>query len=470
MVSGNTETNRIDVPAVVYTATQRDMIDCISLCAIKEILLGKYQCGSPLVDDRPIMIAVKYRVVSGMVWTNRTMVSSRTDTNRTGVLAVVDIDDSLLIRLECQNETAKFSGSLLVECRCEKTFSCSIGQLELGNLNTLRLRFAGRHQRCVRWRRGALTSASGPRRRSANQRGRSRAPIEAGMTTPNVTCEPASVPRSRPAYTARKGGWVVSLPVSHQGDPGSIPGRVPPDFSHLGIVLDDVVVRRWFSRVICLLVSANVNFHGVTETEQLARSPPTKANRVRSPAGSPDFRQWESCRTMPLVGRFSRGSPVSPATSSALKISLLRAAKNYLHRHDRYVRAFYVRVLSFYAPAPRSVCFVSRTATAVERDILRASRTHGFYDTPPMTDGPTVYSLKVKPHRRGPQKLCRAPARFGRLLTSKSWRADAGKAGGERSSAGMQEQKKGDPRENPPSNDIVRHDSRMREFWATPPP
>ncbi|KAJ8866140.1 hypothetical protein PR048_033664, partial [Dryococelus australis] len=30
---------------------------------------------------------------------------------------------------------------------------------------------------------------------------------------------------------------------------------------------------------------------------------------------TPDFRMWESCRTMPLVGGFSRGSPVSPALS-----------------------------------------------------------------------------------------------------------------------------------------------------------
>ncbi|KAJ8878512.1 hypothetical protein PR048_019090 [Dryococelus australis] len=41
----------------------------------------------------------------------------------------------------------------------------------------------------------------------------------------------------------------------------------------------------------------------------------TKANRVQSPAGSPDFRKWESCRAMPLFGGFSRGSPVSPAPS-----------------------------------------------------------------------------------------------------------------------------------------------------------
>ncbi|KAJ8872518.1 hypothetical protein PR048_026124 [Dryococelus australis] len=55
--------------------------------------------------------------------------------------------------------------------------------------------------------------------------------------------------------------------------------------------------------------------NGATVAERLARSPPTKANRVHSPAGSPDFRKWESCRTMPLVGGFSRGSPVSPAPS-----------------------------------------------------------------------------------------------------------------------------------------------------------
>ncbi|KAJ8878739.1 hypothetical protein PR048_019325 [Dryococelus australis] len=50
-------------------------------------------------------------------------------------------------------------------------------------------------------------------------------------------------------------------------------------------------------------------------SERLARSPSTKANRVQSPTGSPNFRKWESCRTMPLVGGFSRGSPSSPVPS-----------------------------------------------------------------------------------------------------------------------------------------------------------
>ncbi|KAJ8890945.1 hypothetical protein PR048_010454 [Dryococelus australis] len=90
---------------------------------------------------------------------------------------------------------------------------------------------------------------------------------------------------------------------------------------------------------------------GATGAERLALSPPTKANRVQSPAGSPDFRKWESRRTMPLVGGFSRGSPVSfppplhsgaapyslQSPSSALKTSLLRAAQiSSLHLHKTF--------------------------------------------------------------------------------------------------------------------------------------
>ncbi|KAJ8894009.1 hypothetical protein PR048_006617, partial [Dryococelus australis] len=40
----------------------------------------------------------------------------------------------------------------------------------------------------------------------------------------------------------------------------------------------------------------NSRSYGPTVVERLARSPPTKANRVQSPAGSPGFRKWESCR------------------------------------------------------------------------------------------------------------------------------------------------------------------------------
>ncbi|KAJ8879954.1 hypothetical protein PR048_020575 [Dryococelus australis] len=79
---------------------------------------------------------------------------------------------------------------------------------------------------------------------------------------------------------------------------------------------------------------------GSTVAERLAHSPSTKANWAQSPAGSPDFRKWESCRTIPLVGGSSPGiptllpalhsgaAPYSPQSpSSALKTSLLRAAQ-----------------------------------------------------------------------------------------------------------------------------------------------
>ncbi|KAJ8871130.1 hypothetical protein PR048_027434 [Dryococelus australis] len=75
-----------------------------------------------------------------------------------------------------------------------------------------------------------------------------------------------------------------------------------------------------FVQPLCLVV--RVAFHvrrlrRFTVAERLACSPPTKANRVQSPAGSlPNFRKWESCPTMQLVGGFFFGGfPVSPAFS-----------------------------------------------------------------------------------------------------------------------------------------------------------
>ncbi|KAJ8891869.1 hypothetical protein PR048_004424 [Dryococelus australis] len=60
-----------------------------------------------------------------------------------------------------------------------------------------------------------------------------------------------------------------------------------------------------------MAISHNMIRNGTTVAERQ-----TRANRVQSPAGSPDFRKWESCRTMPLVGGFSRVSPVSPLLHS----------------------------------------------------------------------------------------------------------------------------------------------------------
>ncbi|KAJ8880009.1 hypothetical protein PR048_020631 [Dryococelus australis] len=80
------------------------------------------------------------------------------------------------------------------------------------------------------------------------------------VLTKKVTChglvkEVAPYGRARPCIEATVTERLALL-ASQQGDPGSIPGRL-----------------------------------------------------------TPDFRVWESCRTMPLIGGFSRGSPVSPAPS-----------------------------------------------------------------------------------------------------------------------------------------------------------
>ncbi|KAJ8866820.1 hypothetical protein PR048_032681 [Dryococelus australis] len=44
-------------------------------------------------------------------------------------------------------------------------------------------------------------------------------------------------------------GRVVSLPASHQGKPGSIPGQATPSLSRVGIVLDDAAGQRVFSGI-----------------------------------------------------------------------------------------------------------------------------------------------------------------------------------------------------------------------------
>ncbi|KAJ8895700.1 hypothetical protein PR048_001036 [Dryococelus australis] len=93
------------------------------------------------------------------------------------------------------------------------------------------------------------------------------------------------------------GGTAGRALVFHKGEPDLILGGVAPRFPNVGIVPDDATSRR------------------AAVAERLACSPPTKANRVQSPAESPDFRKWESCRTMSLVVGLSQGSPVSPALS-----------------------------------------------------------------------------------------------------------------------------------------------------------
>ncbi|KAJ8866218.1 hypothetical protein PR048_032061 [Dryococelus australis] len=63
--------------------------------------------------------------------------------------------------------------------------------------------------------------------------------------------------------------------------------------------------------------------------ERLACSPPTNVNQVQS-GPLLDFRMWESCRTMPLVSGFSRGSPVSPPLHSGATTYSLKSPSSAL--------------------------------------------------------------------------------------------------------------------------------------------
>ncbi|KAJ8898442.1 hypothetical protein PR048_003802 [Dryococelus australis] len=69
--------------------------------------------------------------------------------------------------------------------------------------------------------------------------------------------------------------------------------------------------------------------YGATVAERLARSPPTKANRVQSPAGSPDFPKWKSCQTMPLVGGLSLASPALIHFNHPHRLSRPRCSGRY---------------------------------------------------------------------------------------------------------------------------------------------
>ncbi|KAJ8871265.1 hypothetical protein PR048_027573 [Dryococelus australis] len=101
----------------------------------------------------------------------------------------------------------------------------------------------------------------------------------------------------------------------------SVVNQSPPGAKHISLFTSKMPVAtrelsdRKPSAGVAEQRQARPYHRGAAVAERLACSPPTKAKWVQSRAGSPDFRMWESCRTMPLVGGFSRGSPVSTTLS-----------------------------------------------------------------------------------------------------------------------------------------------------------
>ncbi|KAJ8897176.1 hypothetical protein PR048_002522 [Dryococelus australis] len=121
----------------------------------------------------------------------------------------------------------------------------------------------------------------------------------------------------RPARATRLGtlrtcsGWGRTF-IPENGKRGSGRSRRP-----------GIAERRMEGTSVCeaelIAIAISSKIEEATVAERLDCSPPTRANRAQSPAGSLlDFRKWESCRTMPLVGGFSRGYPCPPTLHSAL--------------------------------------------------------------------------------------------------------------------------------------------------------
>ncbi|KAJ8868714.1 hypothetical protein PR048_030253 [Dryococelus australis] len=204
---------------------------------------------------------------------------------------------------------------------------------------------------------------------------------------------------------------------------------------------------------------------GATVSERLDYSPPTKANRFRSPAGSLDFRKWESCRTMPLVSRFSRGSSVSPVLSF-LRLSILTSItligsedldwpslrSEVLRAHSQLSASLEKRLSPRHDPPCRR--------EQLSLTYLRAGM-QGKRETPEKTRGPKTYSHDSHLRKSGSHPAV-CSTRFtlvGGEQTNRSDIADPGVVAlRTRDRRNAMAVEKGDPGENPLASGIVRHD------------
>ncbi|KAJ8885991.1 hypothetical protein PR048_012197 [Dryococelus australis] len=168
-------------------------------------------------------------------------------------------------------------------------------------------------------------SSSGPLFR--NRRGRSYILV---LDTPTGHC-------ASHRLTSLIGRFYCANPANHANESGfSLPLHQdtikPPGICswYIWAALNNDVLRADKGEMRCKWNSAELQWRGKREIPEKTRpaassgaiptcenpqhSPPTKLNHwVRFPAGSlPHFRTWVSCRTMPPVGEFSWGSPVSP--------------------------------------------------------------------------------------------------------------------------------------------------------------
>ncbi|KAJ8885776.1 hypothetical protein PR048_011976 [Dryococelus australis] len=110
-----------------------------------------------------------------------------------------------------------------------------------------------------------------------------------------------------------RGCKVVRLLASRQGEPGWIPGDLMEETEEvkpLNTSTGDVLAGFVGGDANAKPSSSRLTQHSFGSEYFFWKIFPSKTFRKTHIA---DFRMWESCRTMPLVGGFPRGSPISPA-------------------------------------------------------------------------------------------------------------------------------------------------------------
>ncbi|KAJ8876628.1 hypothetical protein PR048_021073 [Dryococelus australis] len=219
---------------------------------------------------------------------------------------------------------------------------------------------------------------------------------------------------------------VVSLHASRQGEPGSISGGVASGFSHVGIVLDDAAGRRVFS--------------GVSRFPRLY-IPALLHTQLASPLSALKT-PLMFLNDFPRHLFYNRGSRLRPATLMFPAADRRTSSERKRHtRRERFEgdRRFAPRAHSLSGCGQELACkFTGPERSWTQVGAPRAvQRRRGAYYEGYTTQGETLLSGELRPMRV-------IEVNMERLQNE-----------------GVGE--KVDSRENPPTNDTVRHDSHLRK-------
>ncbi|KAJ8867968.1 hypothetical protein PR048_031777 [Dryococelus australis] len=142
--------------------------------------------------------------------------------------------------------------------------------------------------------------------------------------------------------------------------------------------------------------------------ERFARSPPTKANRVQSPAGSPDFRKWESCR---WSAGFLGDLPFPQPLHSGAAPYSLQSPSSALKTTPSLSRAAQISSLTLVTKCTRPACDVG-TADFTHADAGNGSIRNvlTLSDKPSASIKPATDMVSARIKSRGNERSLRKPA------------------------------------------------------------